>query len=80
MSPPLRTNTGGVAISRLGGGVEAVVRTDWAWFLFGLGQANRLAVPSELEAAITARGIQIAEWKDYDLSKEQSEQIDPLRS
>jgi hypothetical protein len=39
-----------------------------------------LAVPSELEAAITARGIQIAEWKTHDLSKEQSEQIDPLRS
>ena len=55
-----------------------------------------LAVPSELEAAVTARGIQIADWKTYydDLkkkfdgchtqwlasSKEQSEQIDRLRS
>ena len=55
-----------------------------------------LAVPSELEAAVTARGIQIADWKTHydDLkkkfdecqtqwlasSKEQSEQIDRLRS
>jgi hypothetical protein len=55
-----------------------------------------LAVPSELEAAVTARGVQIADWKTYyddlkkkcdgchtqwlALSKEQSEQIDRLRS
>ena len=49
-------------------------------FFLAWAKRTDLAVPSELEAAITARGIQIAEWKTHDLSKEQSEQIDPLRS
>ena len=49
-------------------------------FFLAWAKRTDLAVPSELEAAITARGIQIAEWKTHDLSKEQSEQIDRLRS
>ena len=49
-------------------------------FFLAWAKRTDLAVPSELEAAITARGIQITEWKTHDLSKEQSEQIDPLRS
>ena len=49
-------------------------------FFLAWAKRTDLAVPSELEAAVTARGIQIAEWKTHDLSKEQSEQIDPLRS
>ena len=78
-----------------GGGVEAVVRSDWPGFFLAWAKRTDLAVPSELEAAVTARGIQIADWKThYDelkkkfdecqtqwlaSSEEQSEQIDRLR-
>src|SRR4249920_758855 len=97
MSPPLRINTGGAAISPFGRRRRSScqIRRCPAPFWRGPSEPISPCRPNS-KRAVTARGIQIADWKTHydDLkkkfdgchtqwlasSKEQSEQIDRLRS